>query len=106
MVVEKIEFNIFVGWWRLSKNSANNAVIECIARGTPLLINKQPATVEYLGEEYPFYFDNLEEASKKSKDYVLIEKTHHYLMTFDKRKQITIEYFKDQLINSTIYKDL
>ena len=90
----------------LYDTSANNAVIECIARGTPLLINKHPATVEYLGEEYPFYFDNLEEASKKSKDYVLIEKTHHYLMTFDKRKQITIEYFKDQLINSEIYKSL
>ena len=90
----------------LYDTSANNAVIECIARGTPLLINKHPATVEYLGEEYPFYFDNLEEASKKSKNYVLIEKTHQYLMTFNKRKQITIEYFNDQLINSDIYKSL
>ena len=41
----------------LYDTSANNAVIECIARGTPLLINRHPATIEYLGEKYPFYFD-------------------------------------------------
>ena len=35
--------------------SANNTVIECIARATPLLINRLPAVVEYLGESYPLY---------------------------------------------------
>lgn len=90
----------------LYDTSANNAVVECIARGTPLLINKHPATLEYLGEDYPFYFDNLEEASEKCKDLKLIKDTNEYLMNFDKRKQITIEYFKEQLINSKIYKSL
>jgi len=90
----------------LYDTSANNAVIECIARGTPLLINRHPATIEYLGDEYPFYFDTLEEASEKSKDYALIQETHKYLMTFDKRKQITIEYFKQQFKESEIYKSL
>ena len=49
----------------LYDTSANNAVIECIARGTPLLINRHPATIEYLGEKYPFYFDSLKEANEK-----------------------------------------
>jgi hypothetical protein len=90
----------------LYDTSANNAVIECIARGTPLLINKHPATIEYLGEEYPFYFDSLKEASDKLNDIDLIKDTHEYLMSFDKRKQITIEYFKQQFKESDIYKSL
>lgn len=36
--------------------SANNVVIECIARNTPLLINRYPSVVEYLGKDYPLYF--------------------------------------------------
>ena len=90
----------------LYDTSANNAVIECIARGTPLLINKHPATIEYLGEEYPFYFDSLKEANEKLNNIDLIKDTHKYLMTFDKRKQITIEYFKQQLKESEIYQSL
>ena len=90
----------------LYDTSANNAVIECIARGTPLLVNRHPATIEYLGEEYPFYFDSLKEANEKLNNIDLIRDTHKYLMTFDKRKQITIEYFKEQLKESEIYQSI
>jgi len=90
----------------LYDTSANNAVIECIARGTPLLINRHPATIEYLGEKYPFYFDSLKEANEKLNNIDLIRDTHQYLMTFDKRKQITIEYFKQQFKESDIYQSL
>lgn len=90
----------------LYDTSANNAVIECIARGTPLLINRHPATIEYLGEEYPFYFDSLKEAAEKLNNMDLIKYTHQYLMTFDKRKQITIENFKQQFKDSEIYQSL
>ena len=54
-------------------------------------------SIEYLGEKYPFYFDSLKEANEKLNNIDLIRDTHQYLMTFDKRKQITIEYFS--LIN-------
>lgn len=90
----------------LYDTSANNAVIECIARGTPLLINRHPATIEYLGEKYPFYFNSLEDASKKLNNIDLIRETHQYLMSFDKRKQITIEYFKEKFKTSEIYQSL
>ena len=39
--------------------SASNVVIECIARKTPLLVNRTPGVVEYLGSEYPLYEDCL-----------------------------------------------
>lgn len=47
----------------LYDSSANNAIIESIARNTPILVNKIPPVVEYLGEDYPLYFENIEEAA-------------------------------------------
>lgn len=37
--------------------SANTVLVECIARGTPVIVNRHPAAVEYLGPDYPLYFD-------------------------------------------------
>jgi hypothetical protein len=74
----------------LYESSANNTIVECLARGTPLLINKLPAVVEYLGEDYPFYFDTLEEASFKINNLDLIEQTHVHMMNNPIRNCITI----------------
>ena len=41
--------------------SANNVIIECIARATPIIVNRHTAAIEYLGEDYPLYFDDPEE---------------------------------------------
>ena len=90
----------------LYDSSANNAIIECIARGTPLLVNKLPAVVEYLGEDYPFYFTDDQEATRKLNDLNLIRRTHEYLMSFENKKRILMETFIDDLKNSSIYKNL
>ena len=63
----------------LYASSANNVVIECIARATPLLINPLEAVREYLGDDYPLYFETLEEAARKAEDRSLILRTHEYL---------------------------
>ena len=68
----------------LYDSSANNAVIECIARNTPLLVNKHPAVVEYCGEDYPLYFDNLDHASDMLHDRELIISAHEYFKNMDK----------------------
>ena len=44
--------------------AANNVVVECMARGTPLLVNRRPAIMEYLGEDYPLYFDDIRKVSE------------------------------------------
>ena len=90
----------------LYDSSANNTIIECIARGTPLLVNKLPSVVEYLGEDYPFYFSDDKEAEYKLNDLNLIRKTHEYLCTFDNKKRILIDTFIDNFKNSSIYKNL
>ena len=68
----------------LYDSSANNAIVESIARNTPILVNKIPAVVEYLGEDYPFYFNTTEEASQKLIDNNLILETHSYLKNMNK----------------------
>ena len=61
-------------------SSVNNAVIEAIVRKTPVLINRDPAVVEYLGEDYPMYFDSLEEAGRKLACHDTVRAAHEYLV--------------------------
>jgi hypothetical protein len=90
----------------LYATSANNAVIECIARATPLLINRLPATELYLGKDYPFYFDSLDEAAKKCLDLDLVKRTHEYLMSWHVRDKLSQEYFRYSIEESEVYKSL
>jgi hypothetical protein len=50
---------------KLRDAPADTTVVECIARNTPILINRLPGVVEYLGEDYPFYYSSLDEAEAK-----------------------------------------
>jgi len=59
--------------------AASNAVVECIATSTPLLVNKLPSVVEYLGKNYPLYFSSIKQASRLSMDKTRIRETHEYL---------------------------
>lgn len=57
----------------------NNTVIECIVRRTPVLCNRLPSLVEYLGSDYPLFFSDLKEAAATAEDRSLIEKAHRHL---------------------------
>lgn len=72
--------------------SAVNTIIECIVRNTPIIINKIPAVVEVLGENYPLYYNRLEEATNII-TFKNIEKAHNYLKKMDK-SILKIETFK------------
>ena len=79
--------------------AANNVVLECILRHTPLIVTRLPGTIYYLGENYPMYFDNLSEISKLlSHDNII--KTHEYLKTLHLNN---IDQFTKQIFN-TIYQ--
>lgn len=86
--------------------SANNAVIECIARATPLLVNPLPAVREYLGDDYPLYFDDLPEAAEKALDLDLIERTHEYLKASPIRARLSPDFFRQSVIDSQVYQGL
>ena len=86
--------------------SANNAVVECIVRSTPLLVNRIPAVVEYLGEDYPYYFNHLDEAAAKATDLTLALEAHEHLKRNPIKKTLTFMGFLEAFANSQIYRNL
>ncbi len=90
----------------LYDSSANNTIIECIARNTPILVNPLESVVEYLGEHYPYYFNSLEEAAQKAADFDLIYRTHLYLVNHPIKEKLTGDYFLKSFIESENYQNL
>jgi hypothetical protein len=90
----------------LYDTSANTAIIECIASATPLLVNPLPAVVEYLGKNYPLYFDTLTEAAEKAMDLELIQQAHDYLKHCPTRQKLSADYFRQSFIESEVYQKI
>jgi len=78
---------------------ANNTILECIIRNTPIIVNKIAPVVEYLGENYPLYYNNLSEVPFLLTDEKIIE-AHSYLCNMNK-DDLSFDYFAKQLINIT-----
>lgn len=77
--------------------SANNAVLECIIRSTPVIVNRLPATEEYLGTEYPLFFETLDQVPTLLADENLIFRAHQYLLRLDK-SEFQLRYFSQALL--------
>jgi hypothetical protein len=86
--------------------SANNAVVECLARATPLLINRLPAVVEYLGAAYPLYYDDLADAAAKALDLGRLQAAHQYLLACETRPKLGAAYFQRAFQQSEVYQRL
>lgn len=93
-----------VVFMQLYDASANNAVIECIVRNTPLLISPLDPVVEYLGGGYPLYFETLEEAAEKLENKALILHAHEYLKSHPIKEKLTGEYFMRSLQESPMLR--
>ena len=76
--------------------SANNTILECIIRNTPIIVNKIEPVVEYLGEDYPLYFNELHEVPELLNK---VEEAHLYLKNMDK-SEFDIKYFYNRLLTS------
>jgi hypothetical protein len=90
----------------LYDSSANNALVECIVRGTPVVVNRLPAVMEYLGPDYPLYFDDLDEAGAKAEDDRLVLAAHRYLMAHSVRARLSGRHFLKSIAESRIYRAL
>jgi hypothetical protein len=77
--------------------AANNTILECIVRNTPIIINKINPVVEYLGDDYPLYFNQLDDV-KYLINTQKIEEAHNYLKNMDKTK-FTLNYFVNKLFD-------
>jgi len=85
--------------------SASNMITECIVANVPLLINPLPAVMEYLGENYPFYYRTLREAADKLANDHYIVLTYHYMNKLNK-EAYSYKAFFQQWINSQILKNI
>lgn len=85
---------------------ANNAIIECISRATPVLVNRLESAAEYLGNDYPLFYDNLEEAAAKVNDVTNVLAAHQYLLEFPEKKRVHVETFVHDFTSSEIYRSL
>jgi hypothetical protein len=83
--------------------AANNSVVECIIRNTPIIINKIGGVVEYLGENYPLYFNTLEDVPSLL-SIEKIKEGYEYLLNMNK-KDLSIDYFVCKL-NNIIYENI
>jgi hypothetical protein len=77
--------------------SAPDAVLDCIASHTPILVNALPSIVEYLGEDYPLYYHFYAEAVDKLRNAKLILKAHEHLKDLSTQKEFSVDYFKQQI---------
>jgi hypothetical protein len=86
--------------------AACNTVLECLIRGTPILVNRLPALEEYLGEDYPFFYETLDGANAKVEDRGLIEAAHAHLETATIRPRLTADAFVAAVTESDVYRRL
>lgn len=89
----------------LIDSSANNVIIECMVRNTPILINRLPAIEEYLGRDYPFYFSSLDEAAGKLGRRETIIAAHEYLKRQPK-EQFSQNAFRDAFVRSNVLRSI
>ena len=115
-IIEFIENNMYdtllsenIVFLNLVDASAINTLIECIVRETPVVVNRHPAVIELLGENYPLYYsysDNKEinyaemnnEVNRLLFDPTKIARANTYLRKLDKNK-FTIERFVENFLN-------
>jgi hypothetical protein len=81
--------------------SANNAIIECIARATPVLCPPNRAIVDYLGLEYPLFYNSYEEAQNLLMNRDILLDAHNYLLKSGVREKLSIASFIKSLKNSS-----
>jgi hypothetical protein len=83
--------------------AAVNTLIECIVRDTPIVINRLPAVVEVLGEDYPLYADTMEEAETIT--FNDVQDAYTYLHTMDK-SFLSGDSFLTDITSGSIYSSL
>ena len=79
--------------------SANNTLLEAITYKIPIIINKHPAIIEYLGEDYPLYYKNISELDDNFINNDRIIEAYNYLSKFNK-SNIMYKNFCQELLEN------
>jgi hypothetical protein len=77
---------------------ANNTIVECIARNTPVVVNRLAGPVDYLGGDYPLFFNDLCEVEGLLTEERILA-AHKHLKNVDK-SWIRGKFFAESLANA------
>jgi hypothetical protein len=81
--------------------AANNSILECIISNTPIFVTRCYGTVEYLGSEYPMFFDDINELnmllSNRQSVFDLYKLTYEYLKKMDKTHLSNTHFYSELL---------
>ena len=81
--------------------AANNSILECIISNTPIFVTRCYGTVEYLGSEYPMFFDDIHELNSLLSDrqavFELYKLAHEYLTKMDKT-HLSFKHFYSEIL--------
>jgi hypothetical protein len=84
----------------LSDCSVANTVIECMARATPLFVNRHPAIEELLGEDYPGFYDDMEEVPVLANWMKAVEVIYDHLVRKVDKRVLEMDRFLGSLQSS------
>ena len=90
----------------LYATAANNLLLECIARHTPIIINPLPSVVEYLGDQYPLYASTIEMADALLMDRKRIREASEYLQLRAATIDLSYRGFQETIAASDLYEAL
>ena len=85
---------------------ANTTVLECLSRHTPLVVNRLPGVEEYLGSEYPLYYETLDGASTLLANDDKLMEASQYMAQHFKSHPLTGERFIQEFVSSSVYRSL
>jgi hypothetical protein len=83
----------------LYDSSCNNAIIEAIVRHIPIVVNRLPATEEYLGSDYCLFFDDINEVHDMLNNPMLMERAHQQLIHLEESGKYYGDYFFHQVMS-------
>ena len=75
-----------------------NCVLDCLACHTPLLVNRTKTFEEYLGVDYPLFYNDLSDCVRKANDMKSLSDGHLYLKTKDISRH-SGEYFINSIVS-------
>jgi len=79
---------------------ANNTILECIKFNTPVITRRHPSIEEYIGKDYPLFFESNEDLLMLNDENLLddlIYKASVYLSSMDKN-HVSLNTFNNKLI--------
>ncbi|MEP1869072.1 MAG: hypothetical protein ABJJ44_06060 [Paraglaciecola sp.] len=84
--------------------AANNAIIECIARGVPILCPSISAATDYLGANYPLYYETYEEAAYLIANTQALCDASEYLLQSGVGNKLSPNWFVNSIVESDVGK--